>query len=319
MHADRCEGRAEAKGGEGVEASMRDFAEPQLEVTDIEFAAADGRALAGRLYVPDTVRAVMTVNSATGFRKEFYDAFARSAARCNWAVLTYDYRGQGASLSGPVAQDPATMLDWGRFDQPAAARAVTERFPGKPLDVIGHSVGGHFVALLPEDLPLRRVALLSSSSGYWAKHSGMMKTFAWSFWRIFGPAFLATHGYIPKGLLWKGEALPPGVWKDWRDWGVRPDYFRDRLAEEGLLSRYASFDHPIRAWVPDDDPIANPATSRWLLEQYETAPTEMKIVSRSDLGRGQIGHHGLFHPAMADVFWPQIWRWLSCEEARRAA
>lgn len=298
---------------------MRDFADTPIEVTEFDVHAADGRRLAARLFAPQRVLAAMLVNPATGYRKGFYEAFARAAARQGWAVLTYDYRGQGASREGPAKDDPAAMLDWGRLDQPAAARELARRYRGLPLDVVGHSVGGHFLALLPDDLPIRRVALLSSSSGYWAKHSRPMKYFAWTFWRLFGPAFLATHGAIPKGLLWKGEELPPGVWKDWRDWGVRPDYFRDRMAEEGLLSRYERFDHPIRAWVPDDDPIANPATTRWLLEQYDGAPSEMKIVSRADLGRGAIGHHGLFHPAMAGVFWPQVFGWLSRDAAREAA
>lgn len=292
---------------------MRDFADTPINQVDLEFAAADGRRLSGRLFHGERVLAAMAVFPATGYRKEFYEAFARAAARQGWAVLTVDYRGQGESREGPARDDPATMLDWGRLDMPAAAREVCERFPGVPLDIVGHSIGGHFLALLPEDLPLRRIALLSSSSGYWGRQSRSIKYTAWAFWRVVGPAFLATKGHIPKGLMWKGEDLPPGVWKDWRDWGVRPDYFRDRLAEEGLLTRYERFDRPIKAWVADDDPIANPDATRWLLEQYVAAPTEMKIVRKDDLGRGTIGHHGLFHPAMADVFWPQVWRWLAAE------
>ncbi|TGY89788.1 alpha/beta fold hydrolase [Marinicauda algicola] len=298
---------------------MRDFAETPIHVHDIAFHAADGRRLAGRLFEPERPLAAMAVFAATGYRKEFYEAFARAAARQGWAVLTFDYRGQGGSCNGPAREDEATMLDWGRRDMPAAARELKGRYPRLPLDIVGHSVGGHFLALLPDDVEVRRAALLSSSSGYWGKQSAKIKYTAWAFWRIVGPAFLVTRGHVPKGLMWKGEDLPPGVFRDWRDWGVRPDYFRDRLAEEGLLQRYARFRAPIKAWVADDDPIANREATRWLLEQYEAAPTEMKLVSRADLGRGAIGHHGLFHPAMADVFWPQVWRWLSREEGAREA
>ena len=74
----------------------------------------------------------------------------------------------------------------------------------------------------------------------------------------------------------------------------------------------------MRAWTPDDDPIANPQSVRWLLERYENAQTEMKLVSHEDAGRGALGHDGLFRSKMADVFWPQVFRWLS-QDAHRLA
>ncbi|MGJ3230345.1 MAG: alpha/beta hydrolase family protein [Oceanicaulis sp.] len=286
---------------------------------DTSFATRDRRVLHGRLFAPRDPVAVMVINPATGYPARFYHAFAEAAALSGWAVLTYDYRGQGASADRPVKDDPACMLDWALEDIPAAARHICQLYPRRPLDVVGHSVGGQFAAFTPTDLPLRRLALLSSSSGYWGRQSAPLKYAAWMFWRVIGPAQLAARGYVPRGLFWKGEPLPAGVWRDWRDFGVNPACFRDRLAELGLDGRYARFTAPIKAWTPDDDPIANPAGVRWLLERYENAPTEMKIIRREDLGRGPIGHDGLFRRKMADVFWPQVFRWLALEDQRAAA
>jgi predicted alpha/beta hydrolase len=211
------------------------------------------------------------------------------------------------------------MLDWARHDIPAAARAACEAFPGLPLDMVGHSVGGQFAALIDPDLPVRRLALLSSSSGYWGDQSPPLRYGAWAFWRLIGPAYLAVRGHIPRGLFWRGEPLPPRVWTDWRDFGVNPECFRDAIAELGLTERYRQFRAPVRAWTPDDDPIANPDTVRWLLERYEGAQTEMKLVRHEDLGRGRIGHDGLFRDTVSDVFWPQVFRWLSQDAQRMAA
>jgi len=283
------------------------------------FPARDGRILHGRIFAPRDPAAVMVINPATGYPARFYTAFAEAARDNGWAVLIYDYRGQGASLRDHPRRDPARMIDWALEDIPAAALRACELYPGLPLDVVGHSVGGQFAAFIPEDLPLRRVALLSASGGYWGKQSAPLKYFAWAFWRLIGPALLAARGYIPKGALWSGEPLPRNVWRDWRDFGVNPECFRDRFAELGLNARFRRFNAPIRAWVPDDDPIANPVSVRWLLECYESAPSEMKIVRREDLGRGAIGHDGLFRTKMADVFWPQVFRWLALQPQRAAA
>jgi predicted alpha/beta hydrolase len=234
---------------------------------DTAFAARDGRVLQGRVLAPRDPSAVMVINPATGYPARFYAAFAQAARDQGWAVLTFDYRGQGQSLRDHPRTDPARMIDWALEDIPAAARKACELYPGLPLDVVGHSVGGQFAAFIPDDLPLRRVALLSSSGGYWGRQQAPLKYLAWAFWRILGPSQLASRGYIPKGALWRGEPLPPGVWKDWRDFGVNPACFRDRFAELGLNERFRRFQAPIRAWAPDDDPIANPAAVRWLLDR----------------------------------------------------
>lgn len=294
-------------------------ADPKAVNRETSFATRDGRMLRGTITAPRDPVAVMVINPATGYPARFYAAFAEAAAGNGWAVLTYDYRGQGLSADRPTADDPARMLDWALEDIPAAARHACGLFPGLPLDVVGHSVGGQFAAFTPFDLPVRRVALLSSSGGYWGKQSAPLKFFAWLFWRVIGPAFLATRGHVPRGVFWTGEPLPPGVWKDWREFGVNPACFRDRLAEMGLDGRYARFTAPIKAWTPDDDPIANEACVRWLLERYENAPTEMTVVRHEDLGRGRIGHDGLFRRKMADVFWPQVFHWLSLDQHRIAA
>ena len=296
-------------------------ADPSFEGEGREtaFNSEDGRLIRGRICAPREPRAVMLINPATGYPARFYRNFAEAAAQQGWAVLVFDYRSQGRSRDRRLRADPATMIDWATRDIPAAARHLCTLFPDRPLDVVGHSIGGQFAAFTPRDLPLRRVALLSASSGYWGRQSAPLKYLAWVFWRLIGPAQLAALGCIPKGLLWPGESLPAGVWKDWRDFGVNPNGFLDRFAELGQLQRYRGFTAPIRAWTPDDDPIANPDAVRWLLECYAAAPSEMKLVRCSDLGRGPIGHDGLFRLKMADVFWPQVFRWLSAETQAAAA
>jgi predicted alpha/beta hydrolase len=289
------------------------------EGRETAFNTADGRLLRGRICAPVAPHAVMLINPATGYPARFYRAFAEAAASQGWAVLVFDYRGQGRSTDRPIGRDPASMVDWATRDIPAAARHICAHFEGLPLDVIGHSVGGQFAAFVPGDLPLRRVALLSASSGYWGRQSAPLNYFAWVFWRLLGPAQLATMGYIPKSPLWSGEPLPKAVWQDWRDFGVNPNSFLDRFAEMGLLKHFREFSAPIRAWTPDDDPIANEDAVRWLLGCYSGTHSELKLIRHADLDRGRLGHDGLFRTKVSDVFWPQVFRWLRATEHRQAA
>ncbi|KAA5804999.1 alpha/beta hydrolase [Alkalicaulis satelles] len=280
----------------------------------------DGRTLAGHVFTSARApHAVMVINPAMGYTQGFYRPFARAAAARGWAALIYDYRGQGGSADRPPARDPARMLDWARHDIPAAAAHICALHPGLPLDVAGHGAGGQFAGLIAPRVRVRALALISSAGPYWGLHAPSMRALTWGFWRFYGPAALTVRGYVPRGAMWKGAPLPPGVWRDWRQCGVSRDGFRDLFAEHGLDARWRAFSAPVRAWTPDDDPIATPEGVRWLLERYERAPSDMKIVRRADLGRGRIGHDGLLREPMASVFWPQIFTWLTRRHARAAA
>lgn len=294
-------------------AAMTDFREAEaVSRREVEIHTPDGRVLAGTLFAPQHPCAVMMVNAATGLTQDFYHPFAQDAAAHGWAVLTYDMRGGGASRSGPAKDDTATLFERGAIDGPAAARWLCERHPGLPLDVIGHSSGGHFAPLLPSGLPLRKVALLASSDGYWGRHALRTRFRIWFFWNVVGQLDMRVRGHVARGNgVWKGDDLPPGVWRQWRAWGQRPDYFTGFLESRGLLGRYRRFARPIRAWVADDDAIATPAGVRWLLNFHSGAPGEMTVLRAADLGRGRIGHQGLFDASMRDVFWPHVFHWLS--------
>ncbi|TRO93727.1 alpha/beta fold hydrolase [Glycocaulis profundi] len=280
-----------------------------------QFAASDGRVLNGTLFTPEQPMAVMAVNAATGLTQDFYQPFAQAAARHGWAALIYDPRGAGASRDVAAKDDPATLIERGTLDLEAAARFLKARHPGLPLDLVGHSSGGHFAALLPDDLPVRKMALLASSDGYWGRHAFPKRFKIWWFWNVVGQMDIATKGCVAKSSVWKGDDLPPGVWRQWREWGLNPRYYRDFLEERGLLEAFSRFSAPIRAWVAEDDAIATPRGVRWLLEHYSGSPTEMRMVRPRDVGAGRVGHQGLFYPCMETAFWPQVFGWLSRERA----
>src|SRR5699024_7525054 len=108
--------------------------------------AAAGQ-IAGTLWLPDgAISGAVTIHPATAVRERLYAGFATYLTEHGFAVLTYDYRGTGAS-GNPKSHRNVRMRDWMGHDVPAAADWMRERFPAAPHLAVGHSVGGHAMAL----------------------------------------------------------------------------------------------------------------------------------------------------------------------------
>ena len=70
----------------------------------ISFRASDGFELKGHVYGdPATARAGLLIAPAMGVEQRYYADFAQWMAAQGWLVLSFDYRGMGASR-------PAGML-----------------------------------------------------------------------------------------------------------------------------------------------------------------------------------------------------------------
>ena len=83
----------------------------------------DGVALSGLWLVPRDIAAlgtVVVVACGAGIPAHFYHRLARHLATQGAAVLTFDYRGIGASRAGPLRRLAAGMDDWAVRDIGAA-------------------------------------------------------------------------------------------------------------------------------------------------------------------------------------------------------
>ena len=107
---------------------------------------SDGLELQATLFEPQVqARAVAMLAPATGVPQRYYAPFARWLALQGYAVITFDYRGMGAS---PAGAQPPSMRDWMLEDLPAVLRAAKHRASPQvgtrrlPLLWVGHSLGG---------------------------------------------------------------------------------------------------------------------------------------------------------------------------------
>jgi predicted alpha/beta hydrolase len=276
----------------------------------VTLVAQDGRQLAGLLCTAAAPRGALSINGATGFRREFYLKFASYCAARGYHTLVYDYRGMNASASVPLTAEKACMSDWGRLDMPAALDFLAARFAPLPLMVLGHSVGGQLIGCMPNHSRARALVMIAVSTGYWRRQRVPFRYQALLFWKLYGPWMLRRSGFVPRGVAWAGESLPREVFLQWRRWCLSPKPIGadldPALADEG----FAAVRAPLLACGFTDDPIATPSAVDALLRSYPNAQLERRWVSAAEAGGGPIGHHGFFAERCRDSLWRSVLDWI---------
>jgi predicted alpha/beta hydrolase len=269
-------------------------------VADIHLVATDGRRLAATWSAPARPRAVVVVAGATGVPRGYYARFARALAAAGCAVLTFDYRGIGASRDRPLRADDARMEEWGRLDLDAALVEARRRQPRLVQVVVAHSVGGQIVALAPASRDLDAVVFVAAQSGYWRHWRWPWALMVWSLWHVLIPV-LTRIGRFPARLLGMGADLPAGVARQWAFWGRHPQYVVD---DEGRpRSELEAFAPPILALAPVDDARFAPEPAlAGLLRRYAGAPHRVVRLP------APLGHFGFFRPGMED-WWKSLAQW----------
>lgn len=267
-------------------------------------------AIEASLWCTDDARGVVLLHPATAVTQRYYEAFARYLAGIGLNVVTYDYRGTGRSRPPSLRGFDVSMSDWMDEDVSAVTRWTAARFPGLPMLAVGHSVGGHALALSADTNSLRAAVLVASHAGVTATISGLAERIRVGLvTRILAPALCALLGYMPGRKLGLGEDLPRGVMLQWSRWTTLPRYFFDDPAMDAA-ARMARVRIPLLVFGFDDDPWANPGAIALLIEPLVNANIERRQIAPRDAGMPSIGHMGFFRKQAAERLWPQLGAWL---------
>jgi len=289
--------------------------EQATTVRQFAIAARDGLPLAAIDVVPPEPRAALMICAGTGFPKEFYLKFAQYAATRGFAVVVFDYRGMGGSAPASLRGYSAKISDWALLDMPGVLDHLEREFPGLPLAIMGHSIGGQTVGMVPGIARVSRIAMIAVSTGYWPWHPMPYRLAAMALWFLYGPLTVATVGYVPGGRIWQGLALPPGVFREWRRWCLHPDYFGIDFDSTLRERHFDEIVAPIRQWAFTDDPIAHARSVPALMRYYEHLQPEVTWISPREVGAASIGHHGCFQSRFRETLWPGVVDWLLQEPA----
>lgn len=259
---------------------------------------------------PAPDRPVVIVNCATSVRCRYYDRFADDLHAHGADVVTWDYRGIGESKPASWRGFDASWTDWGALDFEAVLSHVAATFPGRPIDVVGHSFGGCAIGLAPSAHRVRRIVTVGAQFAYWRDYAPAHRWPMALKWHVAMPLLAALVGHVPAKRLGWMEDTPRGVALDWAVSWSRLEH-RTSLRATGLPPTFAAVSADVLAIGLDDDPFGTaPALDRLLGYFTGSRRTHWRIAPR-DIGVDAIGHFAFFHSRFQPTLWPVARAWLA--------
>lgn len=224
-------------------------------------------------------RACLLWIPALGVAARHYDLLAYGLAERGIAVGVHEWRGHGSS-----DRRAGRACDWGYReligdDLPCGLDALREAFPGVPIHVGGHSLGGQFACLLAATTahPLSGIALVASGAPYWRNFK------PWVYLAYaFAPVLARLCGRLPGHRIGFGGNEARGVVADWARSGRTGRYAAPGLDVdlEAALHAQAA---PVSAWVMRDDWLAPASSLAFLLDKMPNARRAIHALSPDDI------------------------------------
>jgi len=285
---------------------------PTLQQRPIHLLCDDGVPLSGHIWttIGSQRYGTVIINPATGVLARYYHRYARFLAEHGFDVVTYDYRGIGASRPERLRGCGFRWRDWGEHDFDTVLRFALKEFPDAPLLVVGHSIGGFLPGLSKNAGSIRRMLTIGAQYAYWNDYASSRRISLFLKWHVIMPALTVLFGYFPGRKLGWLEDLPAGVAHEWsfRRNRVELSYPADR--RNTIVRRLAAVTASILAIAVSDDDIGTSAAIRRTLRYYRNATATEILLTPADLGYGAIGHFDLFHAKHVSGFWLDTVLWL---------
>ena len=287
----------------------------------ISLTAHDGHTLAGYRFTPaGTPRASIVFGAAMAVSQSFYAPFAQHLAAQGYAVWTFDYRGTGESLAGRSMRGvKADLSDWLALDYDAVVKAASAA--GRPVYLVGHSLGGQVAPLLPSRDLVSGLVNIAVGSGSLRHNVPSLRRKAPLMWYLMAPLLCPLFGYFPGSKIGVAGDLPTGAMFQWRKWCLTPDYILS--GEPGAREAYATADFPVMALTFADDELLLEDGSRMLHDAYRKSSVTYRVITPNEFaqqgGPKRIGHFGFFKPQNQTTLWPLVTQWLDQQQTLRSA
>jgi predicted alpha/beta hydrolase len=262
-----------------------------------------GHALAAQFFRPaGAARGAVLIVPAMGVTQSYYAPLATWLAAQGFHAATFDYQGIGGSLTGPLRQVTANIVDWARVDCAAMIDALVARAPGAPLTWIGHSLGGQIVPFVPNRERIAKIVTVATGNGYWRDNAPRLRWRVWLLWYLVAPLALWLLGYFPGRRLRMVGDVPGPVMRQWRRWCLHRGY---AVGAEGpeVGERYAAVRTPLLSLSFTDDEFMSARNVSTLHAAYVHAPRVMIRIAPRDVGERRVGHFGFFRARAEQPLW----------------
>ncbi|MEN9864895.1 MAG: hypothetical protein RL748_485 [Pseudomonadota bacterium] len=290
----------------------------------ITLQAHDGHALGAFCYEP-AQRPIggIVIGPAMAVPQTFYADFASWLASQGYRVWTFDYRGMGLSWQGSMRTCRADISDWIEQDYDAVMQYASAQMqnlsPHLPLFVIGHSLGGQTLPLLPSLPTLSNFAgaiNIAVGSGAMRHNVPALRRNAPLLWYLFAPLLCPLFGYFPGSKIGVIGDIPTRALFQWRRWCLTPDYLLS--GEPGARDAYARAQFELLALTISDDELLLESGAQMLHQAYTRIKVTHQVLRPDAVGLARIGHFGFFKKASQAALWPQALDWLQQRGAKVA-
>ncbi|PWN48472.1 hypothetical protein IE53DRAFT_389326 [Violaceomyces palustris] len=241
---------------------------------------------------PASTLAVVVLVNATGVQARFYHAYSQFLSTRGVAAFTFDYRYCGFSfppgwdrerlvkdeeyyekalLSALEEEEGGKVFDltntWSRVDLATVVRLAHQSYPTLPLTLIGHSLGGHFLPLLPRSHiygPVAKVSRIMNVCGgnaHWRNHEDP-ETSRFGFEEL---VFKTLHEekIFRASTLGLGYDLPFGPGKEWIEWYNHPHFSLNRVQDLRLARELLGVEY-LYLGFEDDESISKRMMTQYL-------------------------------------------------------
>lgn len=275
------------------------------QVKSLYIHCADGYKLSAKLY-PSQVNSDKTlpilICPATGIVKEFYHSYAEWLSSIGYTVMSFDFRGIGASLHGPLHQSEASIVDWGQLDITAAIDCLLDQTKASQVILLGHSAGGQLLGISPNYPKVAKVIAVSGSTGHIHGLKGKTKFLAPIMFNLLFPISNKLKGFGATKMIGMGENLPKKVAKQWAEFCGTQGYVMHAVKKEQLPNYHGQITCPITAIWASDDEIATQPNVQALLKLYPNAKTSMIELKPQQFQHKSIGHMQMFRKSHRNLW-----------------
>lgn len=206
---------------------------------------------------PASPRGIALLLPAMGVAAGYYSKFAESLAGRGMAAAVLERRGEGEH-----GTKPAPGVDFGYQqllgDLDVALQSLRNEYPGLPVILLGHSIGGH-IAMLQLALKPRSVdavALIATATPHHAPYQGAAR------WKVrLGTRMIrvlsSALGYYPGHRIGFGGLQPKTLMREWTDMARSGRYTLDGSALD-IEAALKGVSIPALALAIEGDEVAPP-------------------------------------------------------------
>lgn len=227
---------------------------------------------------------VILLMPALGVSARFYDPLAQALQAAGTPVLIMEQRGHGDSTLRPSRRVDFGYREALNEDIPALLDWLDAHCPGRPVVLMGHSLGAHYAGMYAGLQPKRVAGIVISAAGT-AWH-GAFSGRARNQLRVLVlliPLLTRALGYYPGERVGFGGREATRLMHDWLQLARHDRYAAEGMAED-LEAGIRDYAGPVLALRMQDDEYAPETALEAVLRRYASAAITRRALDAASIG-----------------------------------